>query len=628
MPERAQDYAPPSEADVEKIVRTALTIRALETKLLDLYAANLLGGTVHTCVGQEFCAAALYDYLRPGVDAVFSNHRGHGHFVAYGGDLAAFLAELLGREGALCGGRGGSQHLHEGRFFSTGIQGGLVPVAVGFAWALKRREPGAITVAHLGDGTLGEGAVYEALTFAALLEVPLLFVLENNGYAQSTDTTTTTPGDLLQRIAGFGIEVDRTTDTDWPALHAHLGAVVSRVRSGKPFFQIIDTRRLMAHSKGDDTRSSETIARLWKEDPLQQLIEADRPTRESYKQAGAEIDTLVEEILARPALRFDQGAAVFPATEGIDRTSLSLSSDAAPASEHRTIAECLNRELRTIMNESSDVLLIGEDLLDPYGGAFKVARGLSTAFPDRVFSTPIAEAGIVGTAGGLALAGLRPIAEIMFSDFATLAADQIINHLAKFFYMWGGRTKCPVTVRLVSGGGRGYGPTHSQSLETLFCGVPGLRVLALSQRHQAGALLRAAVLDDGPVIFVEHKSLYTRVPEPQPPLDMEAVPLACNPGDFPPLHYHTDHQAADATVVSYGFAGTWAEEAMRVLCLEEELSFDYFILTQLWPLRVEHIAASVEQTKRLIVVEESVPTYGVGAAVVSSVVQAGAGRTR
>ena len=146
------------------------------------------------------------------------------------------------------------------------------------------------------------------------------------------------------------------------------------------------------------------------------------------------------------------------------------------------------------MAADRDVILIGEDLLDPYGGAFKVSRGLSTRFPDQVFSTPIAEAGIVGLSNGLALAGMRPVAEIMFADFVTLAADQLINFAAKFHAMYGGKVACPLTVRLVSGGGRGYGPTHSQSLEGLFCGVPGLRVIALSRRHDPAELLGQAVL--------------------------------------------------------------------------------------------------------------------------------------
>jgi pyruvate/2-oxoglutarate/acetoin dehydrogenase E1 component len=265
--------------------------------------------------------------------------------------------------------------------------------------------------------------------------------------------------------------------------------------------------------------------------------------------------------------------------------------------------------------------LIGEDLLDPYGGAFKVSRGLSSRFPDQVLSTPIAEAGIVGFSNGLALAGMRPIAEIMFADFATLASDQLINFAAKFHYMYGGQVTCPLTVRLVSGGGRGYGPTHSQSLERLFCGIPGLRVIALSQRHDPAALLTHAVLNDqSPKVFVENKLLYAQHPMTKSPLDLEIVPTEQH--DYPSLRYRPRQgRKADVTVLTYGGTTGLAERAMERLIDDEELSFEYFVLTQLWPLDVTDVVESAQRTGRLVVVEENVPEFGVASAVIASVAQ-------
>jgi pyruvate/2-oxoglutarate/acetoin dehydrogenase E1 component len=223
----------------------------------------------------------------------------------------------------------------------------------------------------------------------------------------------------------------------------------------------------------------------------------------------------------------------------------------------------------------------------------------------------------------MALAGLRPVAEIMFADFATLAADQLINFAAKFYYMYAGKVTCPLTLRLVSGGGRGYGPTHSQSLERLFCGVPGLRVVALSQRHHPGRLLRQAVLaDGGPKVFVENKLLYSLRPAGQPPVDLEPVPVERRGGDYPPLYYRSRGPGTPAaTVVTYGGMTGVAELAMRRLLVEDESSFDYVVLTQLWPLDVTEVAASVRRTRRLVVVEENVPDFSVGAAVIAAVAQ-------
>jgi pyruvate/2-oxoglutarate/acetoin dehydrogenase E1 component len=210
----------------------------------------------------------------------------------------------------------------------------------------------------------------------------------------------------------------------------------------------------------------------------------------------------------------------------------------------------------------------------------------------------------------------------MFADFATLIADQLINFAAKFYYMYGGQVRCPLTVRIVSGAGRGYGPTHSQSLERLFCGIPGLRVLALSQRHDPARLLTHAVLhDDGPKVFVENKLLYALRPLVEPPVDLAIVPDTNAPG-FSALQYRPrGNRNADVTVVTYGGMTGVTEAAMKQLLAEEETSFDYFVLTQLWPLDIAPILQSVRRTRRLVVVEENVPEYSVGSTVIAVVAQ-------
>jgi pyruvate/2-oxoglutarate/acetoin dehydrogenase E1 component len=224
----------------------------------------------------------------------------------------------------------------------------------------------------------------------------------------------------------------------------------------------------------------------------------------------------------------------------------------------------------------------------------------------------------------MALAGMRPVAEIMFADFATLAADQLINFAAKLHAMYGGRATCPVTVRLVSGGRRGYGPTHSQCTERLFCGIAGLRVLALSQRHDPARLLRRAVLeDDAPKVFVENKVLYTLRPARTPPADFELTLTQAAEGHYPPLCYQPAHgRKPDVTVVTYGGMTAVAEAAMKELLIERELSFDYVVLTQLWPLDVNAVVESVRRTGRLVVVEEIEPVFGVASAVIAGVARA------
>jgi 2-oxoisovalerate dehydrogenase E1 component len=607
--------------EVPFVIERALQIRAFETRLLELFKDGALSGTVHTCIGQELCAAALHPHLIEGVDAFFATHRGHGHYLAYGGPPDQLLAEMMGREGALCLGRGGTQNLCYKRFFSAGIQGGSAPIAVGYAWALRRRGEDAIAVVQVGDGTLGEGTLYEAFTFAAWLQAPVLFLLEHNGWAQSTDTRQTTPGDILQRAAGFGLEVSLVGDDDPVMLYKHLGKVVDKVRRGVPVLQVIKTRRLMAHSKGDDNRPKDLIDSLWRADPLARLLDTDQSAKELYQAAQSAMDGIVRTVSARPLIGSADQVAL-PVQDGAT-VSTALHADSARDTKLGRVAEDLNRALHDMMAEHTDVVMLGEDLLDPYGGAFKVSRGLSSRYPDQVLSTPIAEAAVTGFANGLALAGLRPVAEIMFADFATLAADQLINFAAKFHYMYGNQVTCPLTLRLVSGGGRGYGPTHSQSLERLFCGIPGLRVIALSGRHAPGQLISHAVLNDSsPKVFVESKLLYAQVPPDRPPLDLEIAPCTRDKGDYPPLCYRPRHgRKADVTVVTYGGMTRVAEPAMQQLIEEEELSFDYIVLTQLWPLDVTEIVDSVRSTRRLVVVEENTPEFGVASAVIASVAQ-------
>jgi pyruvate/2-oxoglutarate/acetoin dehydrogenase E1 component len=175
-----------------------------------------------------------------------------------------------------------------------------------------------------------------------------------------------------------------------------------------------------------------------------------------------------------------------------------------------TVLESLNSALLHAMETDPSVFVLGEDILDPYGGAFKVTRGLSTRFPERVLTSPISEAALVGVANGMALRGLRPVAEIMFGDFVTLIADQLVNQAAKFRWMYNNKVNVPMVVRTPMGGRRGYGPTHSQSLEKMFMGIPGLTVVAPNTLGDAGRLLEAAIADTDPVLFVEHKLLYTR----------------------------------------------------------------------------------------------------------------------
>lgn len=293
-----------------------------------------------------------------------------------------------------------------------------------------------------------------------------------------------------------------------------------------------------------------------------------------------------------------------------------------------TVLESLNAALHRAMQTDDSVILLGEDILDPYGGAFKVTRGLSTAFPERVWSTPISEAGLVGVAAGLALRGLRPVVEIMFGDFVTLAADQIVNHIAKFRWMYNDQVRVPLVIRAPMGGRRGYGPTHSQTLEKLFLGLPGLKVLAPCDLQvadwQAGGLLLEAIFDEEPVLFIENKLLYlSKLQKPADLPDFEVKPL--NPAGSPPL-FHLEIKGAPApqlTLVAYGYMAGLAREAALQLAYEHEIFSEIVIPTQLSPFdgTILPLTESVARSGRLLTIEEGTYSLGWGAEVLARLVE-------
>lgn len=250
--------SPPSGEDLDRL----LLIRHFELTLLRLFGEGRLNGTTHTCLGQEHVPVALRPLLDD-ADYVFSNHRGHGHFLARYDEPEGLLAEIMGREGALCAGVGGSQHIYHRRFLSTGVQGESMPVAAGVALSLKRAGDGGLACVHIGDGTWGEGAVYEALNLATLWRLPLLVVVEHNGIAQSTPTTAQMSGTIAARAAAFGADHHRTDSIDLNRIRLELTDRVRRVREeGRPAVIEFVTRRVGPHSKGDDTRSAEELARV------------------------------------------------------------------------------------------------------------------------------------------------------------------------------------------------------------------------------------------------------------------------------------------------------------------------------------------------------------------------------
>lgn len=271
----------------------------------------------------------------------------------------------------------------------------------------------------------------------------------------------------------------------------------------------------------------------------------------------------------------------------------------------QAVREALSEEMR----RDPSVFLLGEDI-GKYGGAFGVTAGMLDEFgAERVVETPISENSFVGVAVGAAVTGLRPVVEIMFMDFLTLAADQIVNHASKLRYIYGGQVKVPMVIRTPAGGGRGYGASHSQSLEGMFCSVPGLKVVAPSTPRDAKGLLKSAIRDDNPVLFVEHKLLYAEKGEV--PEEDEALPLG---------KAFVRQEGKDVTLIAHSRMVKLASEVIVNLA-DEGVDVELIDLCSLKPFDTETIEKSIRKTGRVVIVEEGPKYGGVGAEVAAHIAE-------
>lgn len=595
-----------------RLYRQGLLIRAVEERLLALFSQGRLHGTVHTCIGQEWTGVAVAEFLLPG-DFVFSNHRCHGHYLARTDDVEGLIAEVMGKQTGVCGGRGGSQHLCRDGFFSNGIQGGIVPVSAGLALSQKLKGTDNLTVVFIGDGTLGEGAVYETLNVASKWKLPLLIVLENNLYSQSTLQRETLAGDICARAEAFDVPAFRADTWNPESLLSITENCISKIREGHgPVFLQIDTYRLMAHSKGDDDRDLAEIANYRDRDPLC-LFTLRQPEMVS------EINRLIRLRLDAAVAAADDAERADVASE-IRRAKQSANVDwgrAESTSPERSVT-LIQQSLERALERDARVVLIGEDIESPYGGAFKATQGLSHRFPSRVRNTPISESLIVGLGNGLALAGMRPVCEIMFGDFITLAADQLINHASKFRFMYNDQVNVPLIVRTPMGGRRGYGPTHSQSLEKHFLGLPDLQVLATNHRLSPGLVYdRLMTSIDGPTLVIENKVLYGQRVQSEIP---DGFVLEYSSELFPSIRIRPERQA-DVTVVCYGEMLREVEDAVIRVFDEHEIICEVICPTRLSPLNITPILSSVSCSRRLLVVEEGIGCGGFGSEVIARLVE-------
>lgn len=287
---------------LEKMYAQMYLIRCFEERLEDLFRKGMLFGTIHSCIGQEAIAVGIANALTK-EDVITGNHRSHGHYIAFTDDVDGLMAEIMGKASGIVGGRGGSQHIHSKNFYSNGVQGSLVPVATGIAMAEKEKKNKNVVICFIGDGTLGQGVVYESMNIASLWNLPIIFLVENNYYAMSTHVGSAIAGSMINRGKAFGIDSSETTSNDVELIHAEAKIIIEKVKSkSSPYFWVINTYRLCGHSKSDDRcyRSMEEEQAWRKIDPLVitgSKINSDKKI-EIEKECESRISKAVEKISA------------------------------------------------------------------------------------------------------------------------------------------------------------------------------------------------------------------------------------------------------------------------------------------------------------------------------------------
>lgn len=593
-----------------KLLKKALLIRKFEQKLLELFSEGRLNGTVHTCVGQELTPVVAQNYLGPD-DMIFSNHRGHGHFIAHCGKEIDLMKEILGRNDGISSGIGGSQHLKTDNFISNGIQGGLAAAAAGHSFVNKE----GISVCYVGDGTLGEGQFYEALILSKIFPCKVLYIIENNGYAQSTKSTKTISGDLESRFKGFGLDYFKANIWDIDNLDKTMQIAISKAKSGCPSILEVECYRLNPHSKGDDNRFDDEIQHFKDKDLLNIFQKENSST---YKDLELEVDAFIENIL-QEINSSNEPDVVKISSKSVYLLEVPDIRYDIEENENIRVNKLINNGLDKLLSNES--FLIGEDISDTteetphiYGGAFKVTSGLSSKYPESVFNTSISEAGIIGFGLGISLAGKQAIVEIMFGDFLTLTFDQILQQVSKIKYMFGKEIKLPLVIRTPMGARRGYGPTHSQNIEKYFLFIPGVNVLAFNCLTNPENIYETIGIEKDFFLVIEDKVSYTKPLRREP---ISGFKILESNEKFPTYTITPKSIQANLVIFTYG---AMLEEVMKVvddLVLEDIIPIIVSPLS-LSPINLSQLEKALSASSDLIFIEEGSKRTSLSSEVISS----------
>jgi 2-oxoisovalerate dehydrogenase E1 component len=607
---------------LKNMYRTMVRIRAFEERVYREFTAGNIPGFVHLYTGQEAVAAGVCANLRAD-DCITSTHRGHGHLIAKGGKTDRMMAELFGKVTGYNKGKGGSMHIADvslGMLGANGVVGAGIPIATGAALSAKLRGTDQVAVGFFGDGATNTGRFHEGVNLAACLNLPVIYVIENNLYAISVPISYSCRlPNIADRAAAYGIPGVTVDGNDAIAIYEAVSEAVSRARRGEgPTIIECKTFRWRGHWAGDSQGyvGEEEVNRWLEKDPIprlkKKLVEMGMITEHDAHDMDQEVEDEIE-----AAVQF-AGQSTYPSPEEtLDDVYAETPPVVLPLEEvitgedtkEVTYLQAINEATSEELARDQDVFMIGQDLraLGAPRGEF---RGLFERFgPERVIDAPISETAILGSAIGAAATRLRPIVNIMYASFLGVCGDELINQLSQMRYMLGGQLKLPVTVLGYAGGGFSGAAQHSKTLYGLLMAIPGIKLVVPATPYDAKGLLKSAIRDDNPVIFLYHQLLLRR----------------SNKGKIPAAEYTISLGKADikrggnnVTVVAIGLMVERALAAADVL-QEKGISIEIIDPRTLVPLDKEAIINSVRKTHRLVIMDEEPSTASAASEIAATI---------
>jgi 2-oxoisovalerate dehydrogenase E1 component len=567
-------------------------------------------------IGQEAISVGVTVALNSS-DVIFPMHRNLGVFTSRNIKLKKLFCQLMGKEGGFTKSRDRSFHFGALDYNIVGMishLAAMLPVACGVSYGKKIKKSNDLAVAFIGDGATSEGDFHEALNLASVWKLPIIFLIENNGYGLSTPTSEQYAcKNLADRGVGYGIKSSTINGNDILEVYNTITKSANYCRSNKgPVLIEAKTFRIRGHEEASGVSyvPKSLISKWKKKDPIKlfedYLLNKNILTQNSIKTITKKIKKSFESDIDFAINAKPNKTNAPNELNDVYKKDEPVKYPKTRSSTERRFVDAISDALYQKMKFDNSVILLGQDIAE-YGGVFKITNGFLDKFgSDRIKNTPIIESGIIGAAMGMSIEGYKPVVEMQFADFISCGFNQIVNNLAKTHYRWGEGIN--VTIRMPSGGGMGAGPFHSQNNESWFTQVPGLKIVYPSTPQDAKGLLIKSIDDPNPVLFFEHKGLYRSV---KANVDNGLYSTDIGKGSI-------IKEGNSLSIITYGMGVHWAIESITALPQDYHNKIEIIDLKSLVPWDKELVLNSIKKTNRAMILHEATHTSGFGAEIAAT----------